>query len=157
VIRRDTEEGTAAGIYGLIVSAAVMATSHAHSAVATGFAVLFTLCVYWSAERYARLVADRIHDGHRPGWARVRRELALGWEIVTASAVPLAVLLVLALAGVEQFTAVLVALACSTGLLCLAGWEVGRLGRLSTAERVGSTLVAGSFGVALVALKAVLH
>jgi hypothetical protein len=157
LIRRATEEGTAAGVYGLIVAAAVMATSHAHSAGATALAVLFALTVYWAAERYARLVAERIHDGHRPDWAAVRRQLSLGWEIVTASAVPLAVLGALGLLGVGTYPAVLAALACSTGLLGLAGWEMGRLGGLSTAERLVSTAVAGSFGLALVVLKAALH
>ncbi|MET7400012.1 hypothetical protein ABZS66_41665 [Dactylosporangium sp. NPDC005572] len=157
LLLRATEEGTAAGIYGLIVSGAVMATSHAHSALATALAVLLTLAVYWSAERYARLVAERIHDGHRPAWPVVRRQLSSGWEIVTASALPLAALVVLDLFGVEQFPAVLLALAGNTALLSLAGWEVGRAGRLSTAERVVSTAVAGSFGVVLVALKAALH
>jgi hypothetical protein len=51
LILRATEEGTAAGIYGIIVSAAVMSTSHAHSAAATAAAVLIALVVYWSAAR----------------------------------------------------------------------------------------------------------
>jgi hypothetical protein len=157
LILRATEEGTAAGIYGVIVASGVMATSHAHSATATAIAVLLTLAVYWSAERYSRLVAERIHEGHRPAWAVVRRQLSTGWEIVTASALPLFVLVVLDLLGVGQYPAVLGALLCSTGLLCLAGWEVGRSGRLSRAERFVSAAVACSFGIVLFALKAALH
>ena len=86
---RDDEESTADGIYGVIVSAAVMAASHAETAVALAAAVLITLAIYWGAERYARLVAERIHNGHRPNRAQVRRQLTSGWEIVTASALPL--------------------------------------------------------------------
>ncbi|WP_344509760.1 hypothetical protein [Dactylosporangium maewongense] len=154
---RADEESTAAGIYGVIVSAAVMAASHAHTAAATAVAVVVTLLVYWSAERYARLVAERIHEGHRPAWAVVRRQLASGWEMVTASAVPVAVLVAADLAGHSQPWSVVAALVCSTLLLCLAGWEVGRHGRLSRAERVVSAAVAGSFGVALIVLKTALH
>src|SRR5207302_7531969 len=44
-----TEEGTAAGIHGVIVSAAVMAASHVGSAVALVMAVLVTLLIYWGA------------------------------------------------------------------------------------------------------------
>ena len=157
LILRATEEGTAAGIYGIIVSAAVMSTSHAHSAAATAVAVLFALVVYWSAERYARLVAERIHDGRPPSWAAVRRELTHGWEIVTASALPVAVLFALEALDVGAYPATLAALGSSTGLLCLAGWEIGRLGGLRPLERLASTVVAGSFGVALVVLKAALH
>jgi hypothetical protein len=156
-LTRATEESTAAGVYGLIVSAAVMAASHASTAAAMIVAVLVTLAVYWAAERYSRLVAERIHAGHRPTWRQTRRQLTAGWEMVAASGLPLAVLAVLRLAGVDLWHAVLWAMACATLLLCLAGWEVGRHGQLTTVERLVSTVVAGVFGVALILLKALLH
>ncbi|MET7418602.1 hypothetical protein [Dactylosporangium sp. NPDC005555] len=156
-IARTDEERTAAGVYGVIVSAAVMATSHAHTAAATAVGVLVTLLVYWSAERYARLVAERLHERHHPPWPAVRRQLTTGWEIVTASALPVAVLVAADLLGRTQPASVVAALVCSTLLLCLAGWEIGRDGRLTALERLASTAVAGSFGVAMIALKAALH
>jgi hypothetical protein len=156
-LTRDAEESTAAGIYGLIVSAAVMAASHAASAAAMIVAVLVTLAIYWAAERYARLVAERIHAGHRPTWRQIRVQLTAGWEMVATSALPLAVLAVLRLAGVDLGHAVLWAMVCSTLLLCVAGWEIGRHGQLTVAERLVSTAVAGVFGVALILLKAALH
>jgi hypothetical protein len=152
-----TEESTAAGIYGVIVSAAVMTASHANSATAMIVAVLVTLAVYWGAERYSRLVAERIHAGHRPTWHQVRLQLTAGWEMMAASALPLTVLMVLRLVGVGLERAVIWALACGTLLLCLAGWEVGRDGKLTGLERLMSTAVAGVFGIALILLKAVLH
>jgi hypothetical protein len=156
-VGRD-EESTAAGIYGVIVGAAVMAASHAERILAVAVAVLVTLVVYWTAERYARLVAARIHDGRRPGWGHVRQELTHGWEIVSASAMPLIVLLVAGgPLGASLYGAVLAALVASTVLLCLAGWEIGRDGRLTTRERLASACVAGLFGVAMVLLKALLH
>lgn len=155
--RQATEEGTAAAIYGVIVSAAVMASSHAESGVKVDLAVLVTLVIYWGAERYARLMAQRIHAGHRPRWAQVRHELSSGWEMVTASALPLAVLAALSVLGVGLQAAVLAALCCSTVLLGLAGWEMGRSGRLSTGERLVSTGVAAAFGVVMIVLKSLLH
>jgi hypothetical protein len=152
-----TEESTAAAIYGVIVSAAVMASAHADTAFAVVVAVLVTLVIYWGAERYARLVAERIHQGHRPTRAQVRQQLTDGWEMVSASYLPLAVLLVLSLLGVGLFRAVLSALVCSTVLLCIAGWAMGRNGQLTTRERVVSTVVAGLFGMMLIALKSTLH
>jgi hypothetical protein len=151
------EEATAAGVYGIIVGAAVMAAAHAPSAVATVLAVLVTLVIYWAAERYARIVAERIHQGHRPSWHTVREQVTSGWEMVTASLVPLGVLVVTRLAGAALQTAVIVALACSTVLLCMAGWRVGRHGRLTAIEQLISTVVAGIFGVGLIALKTLLH
>jgi uncharacterized membrane protein YhaH (DUF805 family) len=155
-VGRDAES-TAAGIYGIIVSAAVMAASHADRVVAVAIAVLVTLVTYWSAERYARLVAERIHDGRRPSWRHVRQELTRGWAIVSASTLPLVVLLVAKLIGADLYAAVLAALVCSTVLLCLAGWEIGRDGRLTAGERLVSAGVAGLFGLAMVLLKALLH
>lgn len=156
-LTRSTKEGTAAGIYGVIVGTAVMAASHADSASAMTVAVLVTLVIYWGAERYSRLVAERIHEGHRPNWRQVRLQLTTGWELVTASALPLAVLVILRLLSVSLDLAVTWALACSTLLLCLAGWEIGWYGQLTNLERLVSAAVAGTFGVVLILLKTLLH
>ena len=59
--------------------------------------------------------------------------------------------------GAELTTALLAALTCSTVLLCVAGWAVGRGGRLTTRERVVSTVVAGMFGIVFIILKTLLH
>jgi hypothetical protein len=125
--------------------------------MAVTMAVLVTLLVYWSAERYSRLIAARIHEGHRPAWREVRVQLTTGWEIVTASFLPLAVLLLLSLVGVGVDRAALAALACTTVLLFLTGWKIGRHGQLGTAARVTSASVAALFGVVLILLKAALH
>lgn len=153
----NSAERTADGIYGVIVSAAVLAASHGDTAAALSAAVLVTLLVYWAAERYARLLAERIHEGHRPGLRRVWRSVTTGWEMVTASLVPLGVLLVLRLSGRDLDTAVTGALAASSGLLFLAGWRAGSGGRLTARERLVSAVVAGAFGGLLILAKSVLH
>lgn len=156
-LTHETAEGTAAGVYGVIVGAAVLVTAHAETAVALDVIVVVTLTVYWAAERYARIVAERIHEGHRPSWQTVRAQLSGGWEIISVSLLPLLVLLVARLFGVGLDVAILAALVCSTALLCLAGWRMGAGGRLTPAERVVSTLVAGAFGVTMIALKIIMH
>jgi hypothetical protein len=156
-VRRETTDSTAAAIYGIIVGAAVMATSHSQTAAAVVVAVVVTLLIYWSAERYARLVAERIHEGHRPSWQHVRQQLTTGWEFMTASALPLAALVILRLAGANLYHAVLWALICSSGLLGLAGWEVGRDGRLTGTERLVSAAVTAAFGIGMIVLKTFLH
>jgi hypothetical protein len=156
-LRYATEERTAAGIHGVIVSAAVMAASHAHSAVALIVSVLVSLGIYWGAERYARILAERVHVGHRVTWPRLRQQLTSGWEMVLASGLPLVVLASLRLLGAELYVAVFAALSASTFLLCLAAWETGRRGMLTSVERLVSTAVAGLLGLALILLKATLH
>jgi hypothetical protein len=49
-----------------------MAVAHAT------LAVLVTLTIYWAAERYARIVAERIHEGHAPRWHTLREQLTCG-------------------------------------------------------------------------------
>ena len=156
-MRHRDPEATASGIYGVIVSAAVLSASNADKAYKVIVAVVVTLTIYWGAERYARVVAERIHEGHRPSWTSVRYQLTHGWEMVTASALPLITLAVMTFLGAELRTAVLGALVCSTVLLCVAGWAIGRGGRLTTRERLASTLVAGMFGALFVLLKTTLH
>jgi hypothetical protein len=156
-LRREDEESTAAGIYGIVISAAVMASSHADSAGTVIAGVAVTLVIYWAAERYARLVAERIHEDRRPTWSEVRRQLSTGWEIVTASALPLIVLAILTAGGSSLTFAVFAGLVSSTLLLCLAGWEIGRGTRLSVLERTALIVVAGAFGGLMIALKALLH
>ncbi|MDI6105255.1 hypothetical protein QLQ12_42400 [Actinoplanes sp. NEAU-A12] len=155
--RHDTEEATASGVYGLIIGGAVLAASHAERAARVVIAVLATLTIYWAAERYARIVAERIHEGHRPAWHTVRRQLTTGWEMVTASGLPLLVLIGFRSAGARLATAEIAALVCTTALLCLSGWRIGAGGRLTPRERLVSTLVAGTFGAALIVLKTLLH
>jgi positive regulator of sigma E activity len=150
-------EATASAVYGLIVSAAVIATSHARTAIAVDAAVLVTLVVYWAAERYARIIAERIHEGHRPAWHTLRRQITTGWELVTASLLPLVVLVVVRVAGARLDTAQNVALVCSTLLLAAFGWRVGAQGRLDLAERLVAATVATAFGATMIAMKAWLH
>ena len=154
-LTHKTAEGTAAGIYGVIVSSAVLVTAHAETAYKLDLIVLVTLIIYWLAERYARTVAERIHEGHRPGWRAVREQLTTGWEIMSASLVPLLVLLLARAAGAGMNLAILFALITSTLLLGLAGWRMGA--RLHPGERVVSTLVAGAFGGVMIFLKILLH
>ena len=154
-LRHETAEGTAAGIYGVIVSSAVLVTAHAETAYKLDIIVVVTLAIYWAAERYARVVAERIHEGHRPPWHTVREQLTGGWEIMSASALPLLVLLLARALGAGMNLAILAALITGTLLLCLAGWRMGE--RLTAAERAVSTLVAGMFGIAMIVLKILLH
>lgn len=156
-LRYESEEATASGIYGMIVGAAVLVASHAPTAGRTVLAVLATLIIYWLAERYARIVAERIHAGHRPTWHTVRRQLTTGWEMITASALPLLVLISVKAGGGSLEKAIFAALVCTTVLLCLAGWLIGANGRLNPGERMVSMLVAGAFGATLIVLKTLLH
>src|SRR4051794_34450153 len=138
-LRHETAEGTAAGVYGLIVGSSVLGTAHAETAYKLDIIVVVTLTIYWVAERYARIVAERIHEGRRRAWHVIREQLAGGWEIISLSVLPLLTLLLASALGAPLSLAILAALICSTVLLGAAGWYMGA--KLTPGERVVSTLV----------------
>jgi hypothetical protein len=89
--------------------------------------------------------------------SQLRRHLGTGWELVSASFLPLGVLLGCGLLGAEVDTAALAALICATALLFAAGWRVGREAALSLSSRLVSALCSGAFGAAMILLKTLLH
>lgn len=156
--RLAQEEETASALYGLIVSMAVMASVHADSGLQVAVATLVTLLVYWTAERFAHVMARRIvltSSGFRR--EDLKHELGHGWEMVTASFLPLGALLVSRLLGATVTAAVLVALVSATVLLAAGGWRVGSGAGLGVPGRIGSAVCAAALGGVMVMLKALLH
>jgi hypothetical protein len=151
------ERRTADAVYGVIVGAGVMAAAHPPTSGRLALAVLGTLVIYWAAERYAAVMARRAATGHHLLRSELRHELADGWELVTASFLPILVLLLVDWSGADLDTAVNAALVSSTTLLFLAGLRIGAQGQLGFWQRLTSAAIAGVFGVVLIGLKVVLH
>ena len=151
------ETATANAIYGIIVSSAVMASAHDQSIVVIAVAVLTTLVIYWAAERFAHVMGQRIVHSPELTVRQLRRHLGRGWELVSASFIPLAVLLGSGLLGAGVDAAVLAALICAAALLFAAGWRVGQEAALSLSSRLMSALFSGAFGAAMILLKTLLH
>src|SRR3954465_15300637 len=94
-------ESTAHGIYGLVVSSSVLVTSAATTAAAVIVEAAVTLIVYWLAERYAWLIAERTHARRRlPARATLRRLIG-GWALIATSALPLTVLAAVRVRGAD--------------------------------------------------------
>src|SRR5258708_12104153 len=73
----------AAGIYGTIVTAAVIATAGGRlPAISLSIAVVVTLLVYWLAEQYAELPAEHTHPANLPPAPHLRSSLPATWPIV---------------------------------------------------------------------------
>ena len=154
-LRKETR--TANGIYGVIVGTGVMAGYTGNTVGRLAIAVLTTLIVYWAAERYAHVVARRIVLRRKLTRTELRREFSDGWEIVTASYLPVLVLVTSSLLGADLFGSVRNALIFSTALLSLSGWRVGRDAELPVWQHVLSMAIAGGFGVVMIALQTFLH
>jgi hypothetical protein len=154
---RNEAARIANGIYGVIVSSAAMVSVHGETVRRLAVAVLATLLIYWAAERYVHIMAHRIVVGPTARWRDLHGGLSDGWEFVTASFIPLLVLVGSHLFGASVYTSVLLALCCGTGLLALAGWRVGNDAGLSPFSRLLSAAGAGAFGLAMIGLKTLLH
>lgn len=148
----------AAGIYGTIVTAAVLAAGgNQLSTWALAVTVVVTLVVYWLAEQYAELLAEHTHAGRLPSRDRVFDCLAEAWPMVTASYLPVSALLIAGLLGVSSVSAARVALGVATVLLVIYGHAAGRAAGLAGIRLVVVTGTAGVLGIALIVLKTLLQ
>jgi hypothetical protein len=114
----------AAGIYGTIITAAILDT--AGRRLATGalvIAVVVTLLVYWIAEEYVEVLGEQAASGRLPGWSYIADALAATWPMVSASFAPLLALLLARLAGATALEAANIGLIVAFGLLAFHGWR----------------------------------
>ena len=154
----DPHRRRAAHLYGLIVTGAVLATASDDFRLSrVALLLLSTLAIYWAAETFVHWSAVRAHV-RRP-LSRVERRMIVrdGWPLVAACAVPLLCLTLEALLGVETSVALDVTLALNALLLFFTGWQMGKDGGLTGARLAVSSVAAGLLGVALIALKSLLH
>ena len=150
---RTTPELQGAGIYGLIVTASVLATGGTSLPVLPlAVAVFVTLLVYWLAEEYSELI-EHASSGHLPTWTRARSLLLAKWPMVSASYLPLAILVVTRLLGATTSTAALFALIGTVVLLMASAWRAGRSAGLTGMAQGGMTVVAGLLGLVMIGLK----
>ena len=150
---RSSRVRPAAGIYGLIVTASVIAVAGTHlPTFPLAVAVVVTLIVYWLAEEYGGLV-EHASAGHLPSWAHIRAALRAKWPLVSASYIPLLALLLARLFGAEPWTAAIISLVVIVAMLTVYGWTAARSLDLHGLPLVGMTLLAGGFGVLMIFLK----
>ncbi|HEX4776799.1 MAG TPA: hypothetical protein VFW74_08505 [Acidimicrobiia bacterium] len=153
---RSLTRNTAAAIYGTVVTAALIAGD---SIETTDTALIVTTVVvvvplYWLAHAYAEFLAHGIHEETAPKVvATLRQEIGIIW-----SALPLlATILVLRSVGVDENTAVNVALWLAVVELVAVAIVAARHNRLRGFALVAAVAVSALFGVVIVVLKAVMH
>ncbi len=151
---KDLGRRRAAGIYGAIITAAILDTAGGHlPTVALVVTVVVTLMVYWLAEEYAELLGEQAEGGHLPDRASIRGALAATWPIVSASFAPLLALLLARLAGASALAAANVGLVAAIVLLTIHGWLAGRAAQLRSWPLFIATSVAAGLGLLMIALK----
>ena len=144
----------AAGIYGAIVTAAILDTVGGHvSTAALAVSVVVTLLVYWLAEEYAEVLGEQVEGGRLPSRASVRKALAATWPMVSASFAPLVALVLARLAGAFALTAANVGLVVAVQLLTCHGWLAGRAAQLRGWQLFFATSFAAALGLVMILLK----
>ena len=121
----------AAGIYGAIITAAILDTAGGRLPTdALVAAVVGTLLVYWLAEEYAELLGEQAEGGVVPTWPYIRDELVATWPMVSAAFLPMLALLAARVAGASALVAANVGLVTVVVLLIVHAWIAGRSAQL---------------------------
>lgn len=143
----------AAGIYGAIITAAILAAVGKNLATsALVVSVVVTLVVYWLAEEYAELLGEHTAGG-LPSWGYIRGALSATWPMVSASFAPLVAVVLARLAGASTLTAVNIGLATAVVMLTGHGWAAGRAAKLHGRQLFFTTAIAAVLGVVMILLK----
>ena len=144
----------AAGIYGAIITAAILDAAGGHlPTAALVISVVVTLLVYWLAEEYAEVLGEQVEGGHLPSRASIWAALTATWPMVTASYLPLLALVLARLTGASALTAANVGIAAAIVLLTVHGWLAGRAAQLRSWQLVFATSIAAALGLVMIALK----
>jgi hypothetical protein len=144
----------AVGIYGTIVTAAILSSAGDRLSVPDlVVSIVVTLSVYCVAEEYAEILGEQLASGHLPTWPYVRAALAATWPMVTASFVPLLFLVAAWLLGAAGPAAANAGLGAAVVELMLYGWSAGGAASLRGKQRCAVTSAAAALGLAMIVLK----
>jgi hypothetical protein len=147
----------AVGIYGTIVTAAILSSAGDRlSAPDLVVSIVVTLFVYWIAEEYAEILGEQLAGGHLPTWPYVRAALVATWPMVSASFVPILFLILAWLLGASAPAAANAGLGAAVVELVLYGWSAGRAARLRGKQQLAVASAAAALGLLMVGLKDVI-
>jgi hypothetical protein len=157
--RLAPEENPSQVIYGIIVIAALLAVeSGLHETyLDTVASAAIATALYWFAHAYAELLGRRLASEERLTVGALARALAQEWPIVRGAALPLAVLAIGWAAGVALQSAVTAALWSAIASLVAFELIAGVRARASARELVLEGCAGAAMGVAILALKIILH
>ncbi len=146
-------------IYGIVAIAALLAAESGfhETYLDTVASAAIAAALYWLAHAYAELLGRRLALRERLTVGALGRALADEAAILRGAMVPLAVLAVGWIVGVEQQTAVTAALWSAIASLLVFELVAGLRAHASARELVLEVCVGAAMGVAIIALKIVLH
>ena|GEM_PF-967301 len=149
----------AGAIYGTILATTVVATAgHDPETVNRSVALVAgTSVVFWAAHSYSLTVAARL-VARRPLTSREVLGIAISeWPMLQSSWPILLALTLGALGVIDRETSIDVAMAVGIGALFTYGYIMGRQEGQPQARRFLNAAITGGFGLAILALKVVVH
>jgi hypothetical protein len=155
--RWGSERELTHAIYGTVVGAAAMAAASLHGTLLQMIiTVLVTVAVYWTAERYAEVLAAAVHGPGRR-LRRIGQALRRGWPTVEAAYTPLIVLIAVTLITGNLDTGVLAALTVSTAMLSGLGYLAARRAGATRPPALAWATASAALGLIVILLKTSLH
>jgi hypothetical protein len=153
------DENPAGVVYGTVIIGAVLATESPgrETLLETFVAIELALALYWLAHAYAHTLGERLDSQTPLTAAGFLRSLLHDLAIVRGASIPVLALLISSAFGASLATAVLLALWTSAlavvAFELVAGIRAGLRGR----ELIVQVGVGAVMGLAIIALRAVLH
>jgi hypothetical protein len=153
------ERNPAGAIYGLITIGALLAAesglreTYAETVGSTTIAVV----LYWFAHSYADVLGLRLSEQRRLAFGEMWPTFTQDWTIVKGAAVPLLALLVAWAVGASQQTAVTAAVWTTVASLIAFELAAGVRSRARPVEFALEVLIGTTMGLAILALRALLH
>ncbi len=146
-------------VYGVIVIGALLAAEsgqHENYSETLGSAAL-AAALYWLAHAYASVLGRRLTHNECLTARALARALAHDWSLIRGAAIPLIALVLAWISGAQQETAVTLALWSAIASLVAFELIAGIRSRATAAELVLEVSVGLAMGLAILALKIILH
>jgi hypothetical protein len=146
-------------IYGAIIGLALVCALQAHppAAAVTTALLIGSAVAVGLAELYSEVVATEARTHRLVRREQVRTLAVQALAVVVGAGFPAVYFALAAFGALELDTAFNLAKWTGLGLICGYGYLAARLARVSRASALVHTLAIGLIGVALIALKALLH
>ena len=152
-------ENPSGAVYGVIVIGALLAgeSGRHETYLDTLSSAAVAASLYWLAHAYAGVLGRRLSTGERLSAGALIRALGHDWVVIRGAAIPLLALVVAAVAGAGQQTAVTAALWSAAASLVALELIAGVRSRASPRELALDLAVGMTMGLAILALKVLLH
>jgi hypothetical protein len=157
---RRLRGNVAAAVYGQILATSLVATLSEDGGISSTellFWLGLTMVVFWVAHVYAEAVARRLDRGRDLEVADIRELVTDELPELVAVLPPMAAIALGAVGLLERDTAVELAIALGVALLAAWGYVIARRTHLSPRATVGSVVLNGAIGLAIVGLKVWIH